>query len=313
MNHYDITIIGAGLTGLTAARKFHSAGKDVLLVDKGRSVGGRLATRRVAEGKADHGAQFFTVRTNELQQEVDQWIKNGWIKHWFGEDYPRYTAIDGMNGLAKHIANGLNVRTHTKVDHWREYGEGYTITANDSSTWRSKKIIVTTPVPQAVALLENSGVEAGALERITFQPTYVGIFHFEKPTNLPPTGHIDKQLPAGVERIVDHYKKGISKDVVVSVYMTAEWSTEHYGENDVLDRIKEIVNGYLTFGDAVSEQLKKWRYAQAAATHSRSYKAVTGSVFVAGDAFLRPNDASGRTRFESAFISGIDVAKAVMK
>ncbi|MFG6147201.1 NAD(P)/FAD-dependent oxidoreductase [Halobacillus sp. B23F22_1] len=312
MKDYDITIIGAGLTGLTAARKLQSAGENVLIVDKGRSVGGRLATRRVAEGKADHGAQFFTVRTSELQQEVEQWLKNGWIKHWFGVDYPRYTAIDGMNGLAKHLADGLYVRTHTTVEKWREDDGGFTITAEDSSTWRSKKIIITAPVPQAGALLQKSGLGTEALERITFQPTCVGIFHFEKPTTLPASGHIDNQLPAGVERIVDHFKKGISKDVVVSVYMTADWSTEHYGDSDVLERMKERTGGYLSFDETVSEQLKRWRYAQAAATHSRSYEAVTDTVFAAGDAFLRPNDPSGRTRFESAFISGIDVAGAVM-
>ena len=39
---------------------------EVIVVDKGRGVGGRMATRRVpslsGEATFDHGAQFFTVR-----------------------------------------------------------------------------------------------------------------------------------------------------------------------------------------------------------------------------------------------------------
>ena len=54
-------VIGAGMAGLTAATVLqNSAQWDVLVLDKGRGVGGRMATRRLGEGgKADHGAQYF--------------------------------------------------------------------------------------------------------------------------------------------------------------------------------------------------------------------------------------------------------------
>ncbi|MEZ5225442.1 MAG: FAD-dependent oxidoreductase [Acidimicrobiales bacterium] len=43
-------IIGAGLAGLVAARRLSESGRRVIVVDKGRSVGGRLATRRLGSG-----------------------------------------------------------------------------------------------------------------------------------------------------------------------------------------------------------------------------------------------------------------------
>ena len=55
---------------------------DVRIVDKGRSVGGRLATRRIGEARLDHGAQFFTVRTPAFQAQVDDWVARGVVHVW---------------------------------------------------------------------------------------------------------------------------------------------------------------------------------------------------------------------------------------
>jgi flavin-dependent dehydrogenase len=35
----DVVVVGAGLSGLTAARDLQAAGRRVVVVDKGRSVG----------------------------------------------------------------------------------------------------------------------------------------------------------------------------------------------------------------------------------------------------------------------------------
>ena len=42
-----VVVIGAGIAGLVAARELSANDVTVQLVDKGRSVGGRLATRRI--------------------------------------------------------------------------------------------------------------------------------------------------------------------------------------------------------------------------------------------------------------------------
>ncbi|MFN5604922.1 MAG: FAD-dependent oxidoreductase, partial [Actinomycetes bacterium] len=40
-------VVGAGLSGLMAARTLASRGWSVVVLDKGRGVGGRMATRRI--------------------------------------------------------------------------------------------------------------------------------------------------------------------------------------------------------------------------------------------------------------------------
>ena len=58
----DVVVIGAGIAGLIAAGELKRAGLHVLVLDKGRGVGGRIATRRIGGATFDHGAQFITQR-----------------------------------------------------------------------------------------------------------------------------------------------------------------------------------------------------------------------------------------------------------
>jgi predicted NAD/FAD-dependent oxidoreductase len=54
-------IIGAGLSGLVAARTLKDTGVHVTVLEKEEKVGGRMRTDLVEDGVFDHGAQFFTV------------------------------------------------------------------------------------------------------------------------------------------------------------------------------------------------------------------------------------------------------------
>lgn len=76
-NLTDILIIGAGMSGLTAASALQQAGREVIVVDKGRGVGGRMATRRIGAATFDHGAQFVTARTPRVAAAIQEWLKQG--------------------------------------------------------------------------------------------------------------------------------------------------------------------------------------------------------------------------------------------
>ncbi|MFD2923527.1 NAD(P)/FAD-dependent oxidoreductase [Halobacillus naozhouensis] len=319
MQKYDVAIIGAGISGIVAAQKLKQAGNNVLLLEKEPEVGGRLATSVTAEGTADFGAQFFTVRTKELQREVQGWLAKGWVRRWFGEDYPRYTSVDGMGSFASRLSEGLNPVTSTTITTIEDQDNDFVLYETDGKSYKSKRILFTMPAPQTVNLMDNSSVNLEAsvyktLTNLEFQPTYVGVFQFDQPAPIAENGHIDKQLPDDVERIVDHQKKGISNTSLVSVYMTADWSASHESEDTVLEVMKKKTSPYLDFQNLVSERLKTWSCAQAATTHANSFLNIDpqGKWLVAGDAFLRPDDQAGRTRFESAFLSGQDAAAHIL-
>jgi len=54
-----VAVVGAGIAGITAARTLAQAGWHVIVFEKSRGAGGRIATRRTEWGGFDHGAQFF--------------------------------------------------------------------------------------------------------------------------------------------------------------------------------------------------------------------------------------------------------------
>ncbi|MGM0751986.1 MAG: NAD(P)/FAD-dependent oxidoreductase [Bacillota bacterium] len=316
MSKKEVIIIGGGLSGIMAANTLKDNGiTDIIVIEKSRSVGGRLATRRIQDGKVDHGAQFFTVRSTELQRDVENWLQAGWIKKWFGNPYPRYTSVNGMNALAKNLAESLPIKLNTKVSSIRDGRDGpLEVEWDNGEKILGEHIIVTAPVPQALTLL--SEIEGTEMNTITFAPCFVGLFTFEKESIIPAPGHKDEQLPPGVERVVDHYKKGISSTVTVSVYMTGAWSKKRFDlEGDtILGEIQKVAELHL--GDEnqiVDSQLKRWKYAEAEEVVRSPYVEIGKDqrVIVCGDAFLRGDDEAGRTRFESAYLSGISAGERV--
>ena len=67
----DIVVVGAGVSGLALASALSRRGRAVTVVDKGRGVGGRCATRRVEGVPLDHGVPYLHGRTRPFLQAID--------------------------------------------------------------------------------------------------------------------------------------------------------------------------------------------------------------------------------------------------
>ncbi len=322
----DVIIVGAGLSGLVAAQQLKAAGKNIIILDKGRSVGGRLATRRIGDGLADHGAQFFTVRTDEFKLQVDQWLADdlvyvwghGWsdgsLKKTSADGNPRYVTKGGMNNLAKNLATSLGkIHVDTKVSkvEWRD-NLWHVSDANDE-VFQAKQLIMTPPVPQTLALIEDvvlSEDDKQALERIQYGPCLCGLFVIDGEINLPEPGAI-QNFDNTVYWIADNQSKGISPDEhIITLHVEARYSRNHYDDADdvTLALLREELQKYLV-GDAsiLSEQLKKWRYSVPLTTYPNDIlQADNLPIIFAGDAF------GGRGRVEGAYLSGLAAGKAAI-
>ena len=82
-----IAIVGAGVSGLAAARALVDAGLRVDVFDMGENPGGRLATRDLSGAPwpghiVDVGAAYFTVSEPEFEQQVQAWTSQGLAHKW---------------------------------------------------------------------------------------------------------------------------------------------------------------------------------------------------------------------------------------
>ena len=72
---YDVVIIGAGISGITAGKFLSKNGFSVKILDKGKAIGGRLATRRIEfENKQlqiDYGCKYIEAHSFEFSQEFN--------------------------------------------------------------------------------------------------------------------------------------------------------------------------------------------------------------------------------------------------
>lgn len=65
-NHYDVIVIGAGLTGLTTAFQLARAGKRVAIVERENRVGGQIRTRREKEFVFETGPNTGVLNNSEI-------------------------------------------------------------------------------------------------------------------------------------------------------------------------------------------------------------------------------------------------------
>lgn len=335
----DILIIGAGLTGLMAATALREAGdgRSIRLLDKGRSVGGRLATRRIGPGRADHGAQFFTVRTDEFQRYVDGWRKAELVYEWgrgwrrtldddaTPDGHPRYAVRGGFNALAKALAADLrerDVEIETDVratavvqaDAQGESASGWHVEAEGGARYSADALVITSPVPQSLALLDAGGVALHAndrarLDSLRYDPCLAGLFWVEGDVRLPEPGALQNK-DRTFYWLADNQRKGISPDAtLLTLHADPDFSRAHYDapDDETLAPMHAYLNRFLVSGATVRKaQLKRWRYAQPQQPLDASYLHAQGvaPLFFAGDAF-------GSARVEGAAMSGLAVARKI--
>ncbi|WP_423223223.1 NAD(P)/FAD-dependent oxidoreductase [Candidatus Amarolinea aalborgensis] len=325
---YDVLVVGAGMTGLMAALRLHALGQRVRLVDKGRSVGGRMATRRVGPGFADFGAQFITAHDAGFADLLARWEEAGLIHPWaagFAQGslrpspdvvfYPRYVARDGMTSLAEHLAHGLDVQTQVTVKAVRQVQGGWQVEDAAGGLTLARRVLLTPPVPQSLALLaaghvELSAADQAALASITYDPCLVGLFWLQGEIFLPPPGALMRSHH-DLFWIADNQEKGISPDATLITVQTSPAFARRLWEADDADILAEIHTSLQEFlapqSVVVEAYLKRWRFATVASVYPRPYLLPSGlpGLALAGDAF------GVRSGLEGAVFSGQQAAEAL--
>ena len=316
-------IIGAGISGLLAGTELQAAGHSVTILDKGRGVGGRMATRRMQDGgRADHGAQFFTVRDPQFRSRVDAWLASGWIVEWCRgftpeqDGYPRYCGADGMTRVAKGLAAALHVQTGIRVTQIGQDGSGWTVLTESGGRFNAENLILTPPLPQSLALLKAGNVALPSklendLSRIAYDPIFAVLVRLSGRSGIPAPGGVQVRGEP-IDWIGDNEQKGISAGTTVSIHASARFTRDHLEGDRTLVAQTLIAAaaeaGYFQADQVVETQVHRWLYAQPIECYpEQTVYSEIGSypLLFAGDAFAH-------ARVEGAALSGLAAAERLL-
>ena len=314
----DVLVIGAGMAGLTAAAELQRDGCRVLVLDKGRGVGGRLASRRIGGASFDHGAQFITARTSRFAALVEDCRRAGAVEEWHRglgdspDGHVRWRGHPAMTSVAKHLARALEIILDTRVVALRASRHRWSAETETGAVYSAGTVVLTPPVPQSLAILKAGAVvlqpeTRGRLEGIEYERCLAVMAVLVGPSRLrPPGGLAPGEGP--IAWIADNQLKGISVEPAVTIHATHAFSLEHW-ERDRQEsgrRLLDVANGWL--GTEVRAfQVHGWLYSKPLQVDERPCAIVSQvpPLVLAGDAFAGP-------RVEGAALSGWAAAEAVL-
>ncbi|WP_138429993.1 NAD(P)/FAD-dependent oxidoreductase [Fodinibius saliphilus] len=173
-----IGIIGASISGLIAGKRLADAGHEVTIIEKERSVGGRLGSVTLDEITLDYGLSHFKANSQTFKTFVDELVEKAAVAEWTDE----FSLYDGKEILdvdpnadpqMNYIGTAGNQAIATDLSRWvdiksEEQAGGITYIGPDAAKKRSwminltditvfecDAIIVATPAVEAYGIIQT--------------------------------------------------------------------------------------------------------------------------------------------------------------
>ncbi len=332
-----IAVIGAGISGLVAARTLQDHGLKVTVFDKSRGVGGRMSTRRVDDGGTfDHGAQYFTARDQRFKRHVDSWIEQGVVAQWpdrsLGDDQKivvledraiksesksddRFVAVPTMNALCKYLVGGVQIQKQTRVAKVACLNGGIVngvelFDDSGSTVGTFDHVIISTPAAQTGELLTNFPALVHPISEIKMNPCWATMVAFEKPVTERWVGAFlhGSFLSWAARNSTKPGRAGDAERVVI--HASPQWTADHW--EHAADQVAEMM--LTEFWRVTGATLQphqylrshRWKYAIPVDPSATRCFADDSTVIVAC------GDWASGSRVEGAFLSGMAAAGRVL-
>jgi predicted NAD/FAD-dependent oxidoreductase len=320
-----VAVVGAGLAGLVVAQSLNH-GHDVVVFEKSRGVGGRMATRYAGKFEFDHGAQFFTARSDAFRAFLAPLLQHGVISAWharfaelrrsevgeirrWGDEYPHYVGVPRMNAVGKWLARGIDVRTGTTVQALVRNDSGWrlrTDTAGPAAAF--DWVVLTAPPAQSAALLPDSSSLDEDCGAMTMTACFALLLGFSRAQSL--IWQATRVKDADISWIsANHSKPGRPFGCSLVAHSTNAWADAHLEDCPesvrlhLMSEMSEVTGIDASSADYV--ELHRWRYANIGRHDGRAFAIdATNRIAVAGDWFVRG-------RVEGAFLSASALSTAL--
>lgn len=335
----EIIIIGAGVAGLSCAKRLQRAGITSLVIDQARGVGGRCATRRVEDQPIDHGVSFLHGADPEFLAAIEGvgggMPLKGWPRRITGtgapcqpeafQPYERRLAFrEGLSVFPKDMARNLEVRLETRIASLALLKGRAHLQSDNRASFTARTLVVCLPVEQTRELLRplqeispDVGGVLALLDMISSEPclTLLGGYPLQAPA---PSWDVLYPEDSSSLLLVSHDStKRSSRRFHVLVYQCrARWSRQRLEHDpaawsqEILDEAERLCGSWAS--QPLWTQPHRWRYArveQASALSSPLLLSLPegGRVGLAGEAF-----APG-VGVEGAWLSGRRLAQRILE
>lgn len=303
-----ITIIGAGIAGLACARRPTQAGLAPVLLDKGRGIGGRVATRRVDTMQFDHGAQYVTAHAPNFEAVLAALQTAGALVDWpDANGRQRSVGRPGMSSLAKAMGHGLDIRQGVQVTGVTQTHSGWDLHLGETLL-QTKRVVITVPAPQLAGLLGADHPLTKAASPVRMAPCLTLMAAVAAPSAFQSRQDPDNSM-AWIAH--DNSKPDRPQGTALWVAQAGQGFSEMHLEQDPTAIAKAMLPLLcdrlgVTADHVVYAAAHRWRYARVTQALDQPFlTSVDGTLHLGGDWCIGP-------RVEAAWQSGTAIADDIL-
>lgn len=349
MNDLDktIAVIGAGVSGLSAASLLSRAGFRVRIFEKSRGVSGRAASRTREGCRYDHGANYFTVEDAEVHHWIFEELNPEGLVEIDGTILPfdssgevkepdkshggtaKYSYRDGISSLGKKMRDrfDLDIAHGNRITGLKKQSGHAGWTLMDEEGRRHGEygaVLTTTPLAQAIPMLEASDFDGklradlrDSFRGVRYFSQFSVVLNFSEPQHLPKNAYalINDDRAHSVAWVSNEgFKTGHVPDgeSLFVVQMSPQWSSEREGweKSEFAERVFRQVSDL--FDDDLPHpgwsDVQWWKFA-----HPRPGEKISPPETATESGLYFAGDAFvGKGRVAGALKSGFEAARDII-
>ncbi len=337
----NIAIIGAGISAAAAISVLAEENCKVTVFEKARGPGGRMSSKRAFAGSLDLGAQYFTVRDQAFDTQVQQWLSQELVQPWPVEPWVhqqgvlsrsedqqvRYVGLSTMHQMLAPVFDTVETHYQCKINdlnfitsHVGEHAKGQWQLCSEQGECYGlfDALLITCPPEQSYQLLLGAPI-CSQIPRQSLLPCWAVLLELASPSHVEMDAVFVKQGPASwIAR--QSSKPGRQsarlRDVEDApeqwvVHFSAEFSAQELEASP--ERMAELASAELArvLGHTVNVAASlchRWLYA--------SYNSDVAPCGVLYDAKMHLAIAGDWTlggRVENAWLSGVQAAQRLLE
>lgn len=320
----SVVVVGAGIAGVACARELRAAGAPVRVVERGRRIGGRMASRTLDGRPVDLGASYVTASGDDFAAVVEDWHARGLAFPWTdtfavldaGEEPTtksgpvRWGAGRGLRSLVEDLAEQGGVRPeHGEVGQVTAGGEGLLVDGRPAAA-----VVLAMPDEQAARLLGDGLDQERARLRRASEPILALAVWWRRRTWDDVVGRFDGGFVNGDDQLSwiadDGRRRGDDAPALVA-HSTPELARHHLDAPGAAGPpMVSALRRVLKIGDdPVGSHVHRWSLARPTGERADPYllaEPVPGAlVGVCGDGW------GPSPKVETAWRSGRDLARGL--